>query len=68
MFFQEGQIYFSDNCSIILFSSEEKIEIDFENLITPIMEQIFNNKVENNKLSPLRDTLLPKLMNGEINF
>ena len=50
----------------ITFSSSEKAESDFENLITPIMKQIFNNKLENQKLVILRDTLLPKLMNGEI--
>lgn len=50
----------------ITFSSSEKSESDFENLITPIMKQIFNNKLENQKLENIRDTLLPKLMNGEI--
>lgn len=50
----------------IMFSSDEKSEIDFEKLITPVMEQVYNNKVENQKLASIRDTLLPKLMNGEI--
>lgn len=50
----------------ITFSSSEKSESDFENLITPIMKQIFNNKLENQQLVYIRDTLLPKLMNGEI--
>ena len=49
----------------ITFSSGEKAESDFENLIAPIMKQIFNNKLENQKLVNIRDTLLPKLMNGE---
>ena len=50
----------------ITFSSSEKAESDFENLITPIMKQIFNNKLENQQLVNIRDNLLPKLMNGEI--
>ncbi|MBO7047819.1 MAG: restriction endonuclease subunit S [Spirochaetia bacterium] len=50
----------------ITFSSSEKSESDFENLITPIMKQISNDKLENQKLVNIRDTLLPKLMNGEI--
>ena len=50
----------------ITFNSGEKEESNFEALITPIMNQIFNNKIENQKLLDIRDTLLPKLMNGEI--
>ncbi|MCQ2601738.1 MAG: restriction endonuclease subunit S [Treponema sp.] len=50
----------------IMFSSDEKSEIDFEKLITPVMGQIYNNKKENQKLAFLRDSLLPKLMNGEM--
>lgn len=50
----------------ITFSSGEKAVSDFENLIAPIMKQIFTNKLENQKLVNIRDTLLPKLMNGEI--
>ena len=40
----------------------------FNNLVFPIIEAIQNNKSENIKLSILRDTLLPKLMNGEIDI
>ena len=32
------------------------------------MEKIAINSLENKKLAELRDTLLPKLMNGEINL
>ena len=38
----------------------------FHNIVGAIFEQIRNNQRENKKLSNLRDTLLPKLMNGEI--
>ena len=40
----------------------------FENEVKPIMESIANNSLENKKLVELRDTLLPKLMNGEIDL
>ncbi|MBR4385409.1 MAG: restriction endonuclease subunit S [Treponema sp.] len=50
----------------IAFSSGDKAVSDFENLIAPIMKHIFNNKLENQKLVNIRDTLLPKLMNGEV--
>ena len=47
---------------------DEKEIINFENSIKPIMEKISSNTLENKKLVELRDTLLPKLMNGEINL
>ena len=47
--------------------NKETIE-NFEINVKPIMENIANNSLENKKLSKLRDTLLPKLMNGEIDL
>ena len=35
-------------------------------IIKPMMEAIYNNSKENMRLSAVRDTLLPKLMSGEI--
>ncbi len=35
-------------------------------LISPILDCIIKNRIENRKLSQLRDILLPKLMNGEM--
>ncbi len=35
-------------------------------LLTPLYEQIINNRVESRKLSLLRDALLPRLMSGEL--
>ena len=35
-------------------------------VLTPIIEKIIQNKVEKRSLESLRDTLLPKLMSGEI--
>lgn len=39
----------------------------FTDIITPLFETIWINQAENNTLASLRDTLLPKLMSGEIN-
>ncbi|GIW67002.1 MAG: hypothetical protein KatS3mg095_0900 [Candidatus Parcubacteria bacterium] len=39
---------------------------EFNKLVEPLIFQIFKNKAENQKLSALRDLLLPKLMSGEI--
>lgn len=47
---------------------DEKEIVNFENSVKPIMEKISSNTLENKKLVELRDTLLPKLMNGEIDL
>lgn len=38
----------------------------FNSIITPMASTIISNQEENQKLASLRDTLLPKLMSGEI--
>lgn len=38
----------------------------FTNLISPIFNKIWTNKEENIKIASLRDSLLPKLMSGEL--
>ncbi len=53
---------------IDLIYPNKDIIIKFNNLIFPIIKKIQNNKAENMKLTQLRDTLLPKLMNGEIDL
>lgn len=40
----------------------------FNSVAGPILMQIQNNRNENKRLSALRDTVLPKLMNGEIDI
>lgn len=35
-------------------------------VIKPFIDEIINNRIENRKLSQIRDGLLPKLMNGEV--
>lgn len=37
-------------------------------LLQPIYDLIISNRIENKKLAETRDSLLPKLMNGEINM
>ena len=46
---------------------DENILNKFEDLSLTIFEEIFLNEKEINKLIKIRDTLLPKLMSGEIN-
>ena len=45
---------------------EKSILEKYNNIVTPIYEQIINNTNEIKNLKELRDALLPKLMNGEI--
>lgn len=52
--------------SITTIIPSEEICKKFDLLIQPLFAQIRNLKQENDRLSELRDTLLPKLMNGEI--
>ena len=35
-------------------------------MLDPILNLIITNKIENNDLSKYKDTVLPKLMSGEI--
>lgn len=39
---------------------------EFNNIAVPMLEQVVSNRAESNRLATLRDTLLPKLMSGEI--
>ena len=49
----------------ILVPSQEIVTL-FTTTVDPIFEKIWANQNENEKLSSLRDTLLPKLMSGEL--
>lgn len=42
--------------------------MDFTNKVSPLIDKIYLNFAENNSLKLLRDTLLPRLMNGEIDL
>ena len=45
---------------------QDNILLEFHKLVFPIIEKIRDSYLEINKLSKLRDILLPKLMSGEI--
>ena len=40
--------------------------IKFDKIVSPMFEKILQNQIANLKLTSLRDTLLPKLMSGEL--
>lgn len=49
----------------VVLPSEEELA-GFNTIASPLLEQIYSNSAENKRLSILRDTLLLKLMSGEI--
>lgn len=46
----------------------KKLIIEYDKKVRPMFEKIKSNQISNDTLSQLRDTLLPKLMNGEIDL
>lgn len=46
----------------------KELLVEFNNSVSNMFEKIKLNQYENERLSQLRDTLLPKLMNGEIDL
>lgn len=46
----------------------EKIMEKMDKIFTPMLNEYVNNSIESKSLSELMDTLLPKLMNGEIDL
>lgn len=53
------------NAMEVVIPDDKQLE-KFDALVLPMFKQMKQNIIENEKLVSLRDTLLPKLMNGEI--
>lgn len=53
-----------DKAEVII--PDDKTYQNLTSVIKPFIDEIINNRIENRKLSQIRDGLLPKLMNGEI--
>ena len=47
---------------------DEECYSQIGNLLTPLYNQIINNRIQNRKLTQLRDCLLPRLMSGELSI
>lgn len=56
----------SDTLSYELILPSEDELAEFQSLVSPMYAQIRINAIENDRLKQLRDSLLPKLMSGEI--
>lgn len=55
-------------CDTLVLVPDDNTLNKFQQVAEPLYEKIFNNNNENETLEQLRDTLLPKLMNGEIDL
>ena len=53
--------------SEVLLPNEEEMQ-KMDKIMKPLLEKYIENLKENKQLEQLRDTLLPKLMNGEIDL
>ncbi|MFH1546187.1 MAG: restriction endonuclease subunit S [Patescibacteria group bacterium] len=66
----EGTVFGSINkdgfLNIAVVIPKEEIFTQFESVTNPIDKKIFNNYLQIQTLSTLRDTLLPRLMRGEV--
>ena len=51
---------------LVVIPNTNKIFDDFENLLLPKFQKQKENEAENQNLTAIRDSLLPKLMSGEI--
>lgn len=52
--------------SLQVLIPEQKVFEDFETIVSPLFARIESLEKENSRLSLLRDTLLPRLMSGEL--
>ena len=60
------QIRFDNIQQLEMIVASEQIENEYSERLNTIYSMIDSNNAENQRLAGLRDTLLPKLMNGEI--
>ena len=56
----------SDTLAFELVLPNAKEIAEYQGIVSPMLEQIKCNAIENDRLKRLRDSLLPKLMSGEI--
>ena len=60
------QITFDSISYFPIILAPKSIQISFLNLISPFEKQIKQNNLQSETLANIRETLLPKLMSGEI--
>lgn len=53
-----------ENAEVTIPTKSKMLEIDAQ--IKPLFHSMIDKRLENSKLEDIRDTLLPKLMSGEL--
>ena len=51
---------------LMIVTPDVTILREFDRLVSPIQKTVFNNNLQVQTLTQLRDTLLPKLISGEV--
>ena len=60
---------YPQNVGSLLIDELDQVKAkEVNSLLTPLFEKIGENELENQRLASLRDLLLPRLLNGEINL
>ena len=60
------QRFHPDETLSYLIPFNNEVVLNYSKIIEPILKTILKNRVESSRLSSLRDTLLPRLMSGEL--
>jgi type I restriction enzyme S subunit len=61
-----GHVTVQDMKRLLVIRPGTTVAEAFAKVVEPLIEHMFNNELENHTLTALRDTLLPKLMSGEV--
>jgi type I restriction enzyme S subunit len=62
----QPQITINDLNSVAILAPNKDIQFQFLNIFSPLLQEMESNIIENQTLTTLRDTLLPKLISGEV--
>jgi type I restriction enzyme S subunit len=60
------QRFHPEESLLCMIPFNNKVTLDFNKIIEPILSKMLKNRAESQRLIELRDTLLPRLMSGEI--
>ncbi len=60
------QRFHPEESLLCMIPFNNKVALDFNKIIEPILSKMLKNRAESQRLIELRDTLLPRLMSGEI--
>lgn len=62
-----GHVTIADMKRLLVCMPNKAVLAAFDRIVAPIFDRAFNNTLESRTLATLRDTLLPKLLSGDLN-